>query len=410
MSSETTAASAGQGVGQGEGVLVEEAWGAEDDDETDLAHESDPLRLRRAVANELPPGWMLVQHTSGRVCYQHLESRVMVQTRPYVIGLDEEFDAHVPPPVLASALQQLPNAGGSCRDGSCRDGSFRDGTFRDGSIQNVSGGKGRQEPQQASCGDGAVAVEPAEGGHHRPEHSLAQVGYEEVGGLRLPSLQSSGAQSSGAQSSGLQSSGAQSSGAQSSGLQSSDLQSSGLRSSDLQSSGLQSSGLQSSGLQSSGPARVHHEGCGRMDVDVSMKTPVMILNELAPKLFKCFPQIHTTTRADPIHPYVTEVCATPLSLSRFVSSTREGPVNPYVTEVPTTHSHSQNRKKNTLTATVPATFPATFPAIFFRHVSRHFRPIGQTRFGYTSCLSHTPCMSHAILSTPLCVTPHAFRC
>ena len=102
-----------------------------------------------------------------------------------------------------------------------------------------------------------------------------------------------------------------------------------------------------------------------MDVDVSMKTPVMILNELAPKLFKCFPQIHTTTRADPIHPYVTEVCATPLSLSRFVSSTREGPVNPYVTEVPTTHSHSQNRKKNTLTATVPATFPATFPAIFF---------------------------------------------
>ena len=236
MSSETTAASAGQGVGQGEGVLVEEAWGAEDDDETDLAHESDPLRLRRAVANELPPWWMLVQHTSGRVCYQHLESRVMVQTRPYVIGLDEEFDAHVPPPVLASALQQLPNAGGSCRDGSCRDG-FRDGSFRDGSIQNVSGGKGRQEPQEASCGDGAVAVEPAEGGHHRPEHSLAQVGYEEGGGLRLPSLQSSGAQSSGAQSSGAQSS---------------DLQSSGLQSSGLQSSGLQSSGLQRSGLQSSG--------------------------------------------------------------------------------------------------------------------------------------------------------------
>jgi len=44
-----------------------------------------------------------------------------------------------------------------------------------------------------------------------------------------------------------------------------------------------------------------------MGMELSSKTPVNILNELGPKVFRCYPEFVTTTQEDAVNPYLTTV-------------------------------------------------------------------------------------------------------
>ena len=56
----------------------------------------------------MPAGWMLVRHTSGRPCYQHLATKVVVWSRPYAILEEEAHQAaqHEPPRLIRRVLKE----------------------------------------------------------------------------------------------------------------------------------------------------------------------------------------------------------------------------------------------------------------------------------------------------------------
>jgi len=53
--------------------------------------------------------------------------------------------------------------------------------------------------------------------------------------------------------------------------------------------------------------RVQHTGCPAFDIDITGKTPVMILNEFCPKVLRTFPEIVTETTEDPANPFLTSI-------------------------------------------------------------------------------------------------------
>jgi hypothetical protein len=55
------------------------------------------------------------------------------------------------------------------------------------------------------------------------------------------------------------------------------------------------------------PVRVFHAGCPMLEIDISGKTPVMVLNEFCPKVLRSFPEVVTETTEDSSNPFVTSV-------------------------------------------------------------------------------------------------------
>ena len=55
------------------------------------------------------------------------------------------------------------------------------------------------------------------------------------------------------------------------------------------------------------PVRMYHPGCPLFDGDIDGKTPVNVLNELCPKVYKCFPEVVTETTEDPANPFLTTI-------------------------------------------------------------------------------------------------------
>ena len=55
------------------------------------------------------------------------------------------------------------------------------------------------------------------------------------------------------------------------------------------------------------PVRMYHPGCPLFDGDIDGKTPVNVLNEMCPKVFKCFPEVVTETTEDPANPFLTTI-------------------------------------------------------------------------------------------------------
>lgn len=180
-------------LGEREDADLEGEWRPGGEDEKVLTEEADANGLPQSIAKELPPGWMPVQHQSGRLCYQHLQSKVMVQSRPYIVSLDEQFESHTPPAAFAAALELS------------------------GSQANDSGDLQRSATQQnetsAMARASAASTAAAAAAPQQPS-ACSMAGEHPV-------------------------------------------------------------------------ARVLCEGCGGMDIDVLIKTPVMILNEFAPKACAC---------------------------------------------------------------------------------------------------------------------------
>ena len=64
------------------------------------------------------------------------------------------------------------------------------------------------------------------------------------------------------------------------------------------------------------PVRMYHPGVPLFDGDIEGKTPVNVLNELCPKVYKCFPEIITETTEDPANPFLTTVIMEGIILAR----------------------------------------------------------------------------------------------
>ena len=61
---------------------------------------------------------------------------------------------------------------------------------------------------------------------------------------------------------------------------------------------------------------MYHPGVPLFDGDIDGKTPVNVLNEMCPKVYKCFPEVITETTEDPANPFLTTVIMEGIIVSR----------------------------------------------------------------------------------------------
>ena len=64
-----------------------------------------------------------------------------------------------------------------------------------------------------------------------------------------------------------------------------------------------------------------------MGMELSSKTPVNILNELGPKVFRCYPEFVTTTQEDAVNPYLTTVVMEGIVVARGGFTNKKAPTN-----------------------------------------------------------------------------------
>ena len=71
--------------------------------------------IESSIYPPLPPGFMLVQQPSGKVCYQHLFSKVVVWSRPYSVPHEQSLERHEVPRLLRTAVKAVQRSQGAKR-------------------------------------------------------------------------------------------------------------------------------------------------------------------------------------------------------------------------------------------------------------------------------------------------------
>ena len=205
--------------------------------------------LYRHLAGPAPaPGWVLVRHSSGRPCYQHLLSKVVVWSRPYVVRENQEFEAHVLPSTVRSAARHFDRA------------FLRDVKRRRLDEKVAEEAQAKEQQAKLPPPPPPSGASPKEPPKEAQEPAISQ---RNRSAIDIHDRKKAEADAKGAEAAG--------------------------RPNPIPS-------------YPTGNYTYFHPGCPHFTVDLRGKTPVAVMNELAPKVLRCNPEFVITTQEDPVNP------------------------------------------------------------------------------------------------------------
>ena len=77
---------------------------ASEDGDAEEGEEEPPTPPEPSIYPPLAPGFMRVQQDDGKVCYQHLLTKVVVWSRPYYVPHEQPFETHEVPRPIGKAV------------------------------------------------------------------------------------------------------------------------------------------------------------------------------------------------------------------------------------------------------------------------------------------------------------------